>query len=412
MKGFFNDTRTIERMEQGPLGHHIALYAATLHAMGYTRLTGRRMLECVAGFNRWWKLKRISPDQLDSNYIEKYLKVRWRDALRPLTCARQALIRWLRLLCERGVIPEPVAPKLTPSEQVVQEYDNYLKKERVLSWATRRTYQPLAFQFVKSTFGCGPVKLRRLRPLDIINYVEQNAKQLSSTRAQLTRTVVRSFLQFARYRGDLTLDLGAYVPSVASWALSALPKSLPPEQVKKALVCCPRTTAVGRRDYAVLLLLARLGLRAGEVRGLTLEDIEWETGRITIRGKMNRVDQLPLPADVGSAIAAYLKRARPRTVNTRCLFLRARAPHAGFKCSGAISHIVAQALSRAGIASPRKGAHQLRHTLACEMLRQGRSLREIGEILRHRSPDTTAIYAKVDLLALRPLALPWPGGDQ
>ncbi len=412
MKGFFSDPTTIERMKQGPLGHHIAPYAATLRAAGYTRLTGRRMLECVAGFNLWWKLKRIPPDQLGSHQIETYLKVRWREAIWPCTCARPALTRWLKLLCEHGAIPEPAAPKLTPSEQVVQEYDHYLERERVLSWATRSTYQPLALEFLKSKFGRGPVELSRLRALDIIEYVQENAKRLSSTRAQLTRTVVRSFLQFARYRGDLTLDLGAYVPSVASWALSALPKSLPPEQVNKALVCCPRTTAVGRRDYAVLLLLARLGLRAGEVRGLTLEDIEWETGRITIRGKMNRVDQLPLPADVGSAIAAYLKHARPRTVNTRCLFLRARAPHAGFKVSGAISHIVAQALSRAGIASPRKGAHQLRHTLACEMLRQGRSLREIGEILRHRSPDTTAIYAKVDLLALRPLALPWPGGDR
>ena len=146
--------------------------------------------------------------------------------------------------------------------------------------------------------------------------------------------------------------------------------------------------------------------------GLTLEDIEWEYGRITIRGKMNRLDQLPLPADVGKAIAAYLKRGRPRTSNTRHVFLLAKAPWTGFKTSALVCHIVSQALTRAGIDSPRTGAHLFRHTLACEMLRQGRSLSEIGEILRHRSPDTTAIYAKVDLLALQSLALPWAGGEQ
>ena len=152
------------------------------------------------------------------------------------------------------------------------------------------------------------------------------------------RTAVRSFPQFARYRGDLALDLAAFVPAVASWSLSTLPKSLPPEQVEQALALCPRTTAVGRRAYAVLLSLARLGLRAGEVVRLTLEDIEWETSRITIRGKMNRVDQLPLPADVGKAIAAYLKHDRPRALSTRRLFVRVRAPRTGFKCSGLVAY--------------------------------------------------------------------------
>ena len=144
---------------------------------------------------------------------------------------------------------------------------------------------------------------------------------------------------------------------------------------------------------------------------VTLEDVDWENGRITIHGKMNRVDQLPLPADVGKAIAAYLKHGRPRNPDTRRLFLLARAPLTGFKSSASIAFIVKQALARARIdGPPRQGAHLLRHTLACEMLRKGRLLTEIGEILRHRSPDTTAIYAKLDMVALRPLALPWPGG--
>jgi integrase len=227
----------------------------------------------------------------------------------------------------------------------------------------------------------------------------------------LTRTALRSFFQFARLRGDLTVDLALFVPSVAKWSLSSLPRSLPSQHVEKVLGSCPRTSAVGRRAYAVLLLVARLGLRSIEVVNLTLDDIDWERSRITIRGKMNRLDQLPMPADVGQAIAAYLKHDRPR-VTTRRLFLLSRAPWAGFRTSSSIHAIVKEAFAWAGIESSRRGAHQFRHSLACEMLRRGRLLADIGEILRHRRPDTTAIYAKVDLVALQPLALAWPGGDR
>jgi integrase/recombinase XerD len=412
MNGFFKDRTTIERMTQGPVGPYMAQYAAALHTAGYTRLTGRRMLDSVAGFNRWLQRKSISPNLICSSHIQRYLQMHWRGNSWPCTCDRPALTRLLTLLRAEGVIPEPAPPICTPCERVIEEYDAYLKKERVLSETTRTTYQPLALQFLRGRFGSGAVDLSRLRAPDVIDYVQRYAKRLNSARAQSMRTAVRSFLQFARYRGDLTLDLGAFVPSVARWSLSTLPKSLPPEQVEHALTCCPRTTAVGRQAYAVLLLLARLGLRAGEVVRLTLEDIDWAAGRVTIQGKMNRVDQLPLPTDVGKAIVAYLKHARPHGLSTRRLFVKVRAPHTGFKGSGSISYIVDQALAHAGINSPRKGAHQLRHTLACKMLRQGRSLREIGEILRHRSPDTTAIYAKLDLLALRQLALPWPGGER
>ena len=412
MNKFFDDRRTIERMTEGVLGHYVSEYAEGLHANGYSWGSGRRILNSVVGFNSWLKRKRIALAQISSKHAEMFLRFRRRGVARPCTSASAALARWLKLLRAHRVIPEPVMPAPTPIEKVVEDYHNYLLKERSLSWRTRMTYLPLARQFLLSKFGSADVDLSELRATDIINYIQQCAKGLSHTRAGLMRSTVRSFLQFSRYRGDLKLDLAPHVPSIAGWSLSTLPKSLPSGQVKQALAHCPRTTAIGRRDYAILLLLARLGLRAAEVIGLTLEDIEWEYGRITIRGKMNRLDQLPLPADVGKAIAAYLKRGRPRTSNTRHVFLLAKAPWTGFKTSALVCHIVSQALTRAGIDSPRTGAHLFRHTLACEMLRQGRSLSEIGEILRHRSPDTTAIYAKVDLLALQSLALPWAGGEQ
>ena len=410
MNAFFKDIRTIERMQQGSLGCYVAQFAARLHTDGYTRQTGRVMLAIVAGFNRWLKRKHIATGQINSDQAEKYLQFRRRGTSQPYTTGRATLTRWLSLLREQGVIPEPPSPMITPIDRVIERYDNYLEKERVLSWRTRITYRPLVLQLLVSKFSSGPVDLSQLCASDVIKYVQRGAKRLSSSGMQTLAAAIRSFLQFARYQGDVTLDLAACVPSVASWSLSTLPKSLPAEAVKQALAHCPRKTAVGRRDYAILLLLARLGLRAGEVVSLTLEDVGWEASCITIRGKMNRVDQLPLPADVGEAIASYLKHDRPRSVNTRRLFVVAKAPLSGFKDSSAIYCIVKAALARAGIDSPQKGPHQFRHTLACEMLRQGRSLKEIGDILRHQSPNTTAIYAKVDLLALRPLALAWPGG--
>jgi len=204
--------------------------------------------------------------------------------------------------------------------------------------------------------------------------------------------------------------LAASVPSVADWRLSELPKFLEPEQVERLLEACNRTTPEGRRDHAVLLLLARLGLRAGEVVHMELDDIDWENGAIMVRGKSRREDRLPLPTDVGEALAAYLAEARPRCPS-RTVFLRLRAPRQGFRSSVAVCDIVRRALARAGLHPGRKGSHLLRHGLAVKMLRGGASLAEIGEILRHELPITTEIYAKVDVAALRALALPWQGGE-
>ncbi|MGH8570935.1 MAG: site-specific integrase, partial [Gammaproteobacteria bacterium] len=197
--------------------------------------------------------------------------------------------------------------------------------------------------------------------------------------------------------------------SVANWSMPSIPRAIPAESVRQLLASINRQTARGRRDYAILLTLARLGLRASEVAFLELDDLDWKGGQITVRGKRGAQAALPLPADVGEAIAAYLRRGRPRSACRR-VFLRARAPVCGFAGPSAIACVVRDALERVSVDAPTKGAHQFRHALATQMLRSGASLSEIGEILRHRSPETTTIYAKVDLDALRTLALPWPGG--
>ena len=412
MNRFFKDVRTIERMKQGPLGRYIILYGDALIAHGYRRKSCRRKLQLAADFTRWLARKKILPNRVIAQHVADFLQFRKRSGVGIQLGDRTAVIVFLKLLREQRVIKERIPqPPVTPSQKLLSEYDLYLQKERALSLATRINYIPFARQFLVSRFGRGRVDLSRLRAVDVLKFVRRTAGQLKNKRVLLMTTALRSFLRFARYRGDITLDLAACVPPVASWSLSTLPKSLPPAQVEQVLANVrQRSTAVGRRDHAILLLLARLGLRGGEVGNLVLEDIDWENSRITIRGKGDRVAHLPMPADVGKAIAVYLQNGRARVPDERRLFLRARAPLTGFKGQGSVGSVVKHALERAKIDSPRKGSHQFRHTLASTMLQNGSSLSEIGEVLRHRSPDTTAIYAKVDLLSLRSLALPWPGG--
>jgi len=219
-------------------------------------------------------------------------------------------------------------------------------------------------------------------------------------------TALRSLLGFVHVEGITDRSLATAVPSVAGWTQTGLPKALDDDQVAALLASCDQHTATGCRDLAILTVLARLGLRAGEVAALRLDDIDWRRGEITVRGKGNRHDRLPLPADVGERIVAYLRNGRPATAQGRAVFLRAQAPHRGLT-SNAVTTVVVCAGRRADLGVI--GAHRLRHSVATAMLRSGGSLTEIGQTLRHSRPLTTAIYAKVDIEALRQLARPWPG---
>ena len=222
---------------------------------------------------------------------------------------------------------------------------------------------------------------------------------------------LRSFLKYARYRGEVVLDLAAAVPIVANWSMPSIPRAISADQVHRLLVSIDRRTAIGRRDYAILLLLARLGLRSSEVVFLELDDIDWNAGTLSVRSKGGLHNEFPLSVEVGKAIAAYLQDGRPQA-SSRRVFLRAKAPVRGFQGASGVGSIVRHSLKRAGINAPTYGTHQFRHGLATEMLRQGASLSEIGDLLGHRHPQTTMIYTRVDLEALRTLALPWPGGAQ
>jgi site-specific recombinase XerD len=291
------------------------------------------------------------------------------------------------------------------------EFQQYLRQERSLTEATVINYTPVVRSFLTERFPEGAVHCQQITAGDIIEFVQRQAVLVTSKRAPLVVTALRSFLRYLFHRGILAIDLATCVPTIATWSLSKVPRFLSGEQIQKILDSCDRETAIGKRDYALLLLLARLGLRAGEIVALNLDDVDWEAGLITVCGKGKRVAQMPLSSEVGTAIAEYLSTARPQC-SSRRVFIRANAPLTGFANSIAVCSLVDKAMERAGVESEYRGSHVFRHSLATGMLNHGASLDEIGDLLRHRRPDTTRIYAKVDLASLRSIALPWPGGVQ
>lgn len=412
MKCIVNDDVILSRPLEGPLSAHIAAFAQWARGQGYARASRYRQVLLAACFSRWLGQQAISPRHVSAEHSAGYLRSR----ARRVTIHRgdaAALRQFLEFLRHKGVIPpETVAPgRRSPVEHQTQAFEAYLRNERVLADATIGYYVAFIRGFLADRFGTGRVTLSRLSADDIVRFVQRQAARLHVKRAKQLTTALRSFLHYARYRGDLALDLAAAVPPVASWSMSSIPRAIPADAVRQLLASISRRTAVGRRDYAILLVLARLGLRASELVRLELDDIDWNGGHVSVRGKGGYRTALPLPADVGAAIAAYLRHGRPPST-CRQVFLRARAPIAGFRGPSAVASVVRDALVRAGVSAPTQGAHQFRHGLATQMLRHGASLTEIGEVLRHRSPETTKIYTKVDLEALRTLALPWPGGGR
>lgn len=406
---FFKQPAVVRRHRAGPLGSYIDSFAKRLREKGYAHFTVRHQIRVITKLGKWLARRKVLASELNSEKAEEFAAHRRRyGRLREGDVA--TLKQFLQHLTDIGAISSPTRKvNEGPIDQIEQGFREYLEQQRALEPTTVKRYLQFARRFLSERFGKNPIKLSRLTGRDITAYVSRYAYDYSSGTAKLMVTALRNLFRFLRMQGEISTDLAACVPTVANWRSTTLPNSVEPEEVKKLLRSCDRRTSDGRRDYAVLLLLARLGLRAGEVAALTLDDINWDTGELTIRGKRNRQDRLPLPSDVGKALAAYLKNGRP-TSSSRRLFIRSKAPLTGFADGSAVSTIVRRAFARAGIYPPHRGAHILRHSLATMMLRKGASLREIGEVLRHQHPDTTTIYAKVDLASLRTIARPWLGG--
>jgi site-specific recombinase XerD len=341
--------------------------------------------------------------------VAKFLGWRWRRVVYRSgdKCTLALLLQHLRQL---DVIPPQTAPPLTPVDVIERAYGQYLRQERGFMSGSVGQYLTVARRFLWHRFRDGKIQLQELNTKDVSDFILKDAGIRGRRSAQLMTSVLRSFLNYLFQEGKTTTNLATAIPATAGGRLSELPRYLEAPEVEKLLRSCDRRQKVGRRDYAVLVLLARLGLRASEVANLELDDIDWETAEVVIRGKGNRMDRMPLLQEVGKAVADYLKRGRPYC-STRRVFVHCKAPYAGFSSPpNAISNIVKRALGRAGLNPQNHGAHLLRHSLATKLLRKGASLTQIGQVLRHQQTQTTEIYAKVDVNALRALVQPWPGG--
>lgn len=390
----------------GPIATYIDRFAEFLAGEGYVPATIKTQCLLTADLSRWLKRRRLSLAKLDEARLAQFDADHRRSMRRGDASTGHQLLAFLRGL---GVIPAlPQTIDRTALDRLTRDYERFLSSERGLAHTTVMGYLPIVRRFLTEHFGGQALRLQDLRPRDLHRFILRQARRVSRTHAGTTVTALRSFLRFLRQRGAIKTDLASALFGVARWRLSHLPKSLPPEQVERLLRCCDRRTPCGQRDYAILMLLARLGLRGGEVLAMTLDDLDWGRGEITVRGKGQRLERLPLPKDVGEALVRYLRHVRP-ACSTRTVFIRMNAPWHGLRLS-AICCVVRRALKRAGLNPDFKGAHLLRHSLATTMLRRGASLTEIGQLLRHRQPTTTQIYAKVDIKALRHIALPWMGG--
>jgi site-specific recombinase XerD len=397
--------KAVSKLRWGPLGQHIATFVAALTETGYARESVQKQLRLLSQLGRWMQRTRRAVTDLDQINSQVFLAAYGRR--RRLKRGDRATLRHLiEHLQDQGVITVRIAvpENEQPFTKLERRYENHLLKERGLAAVTVRGYIRLVHQFLLRCCGERPLALKKLKAWEVSNFIVQYTGCKSPTSSQSMVKALRSFFRFLTQEGETQIDLATCIPSVPCRKQARLPKYISDNEVEKLLAACDRSTPVGRRDYAVLLLLARLGLRAGEVAGLHLEDVDWRSGEIRVLGKGVR-DRLPLIAEVGEALATYL-RNRPCS-SSRNVFLCINAPCRHFR-SSTVSKVVRRALSRAGLKPPHTGAHLLRHSLATNLLRKGASMAEIAELLRHRSSGTTEIYAKVDSLSLRTLAQPWP----
>ena len=337
---------------EGPLSAQIERFARWAREEGYAFPTRRRKVMLAACFSRWLGQQAVSIRRVSSAHAARYLRSRAHHVKIQSEDAG-TLRQFLDFLRRQAVVPAKKIPppQLTPVEQALHAFERYLRDERMLAEVTIIYYVSFVRGFLAHRFGDGPVRLSRLCAGDVVRFVQRQAPRLHLKRAKLLTTALRSFLHYARYRGEVTCDLAAAVPTVANWSMSSIPRAILADAVRRLLASINRRTAMGRRDYAILLLLARLGLRAGEVVRLKLEDIDWHAGSITVQGKGDQRSALPLPADVGSAIAAYLRRGRPRC-RSRHVFLRTIAPIRGLRGPATIACVVERNLARAGIQAP------------------------------------------------------------
>ncbi|HUK81924.1 MAG TPA: site-specific integrase [Verrucomicrobiae bacterium] len=392
----------------GPLAPFAEGFLHSLLEVGYTQDSAASQLQLIAHLSRWLVAEGLDVHSLHQNDLERFFHVRHRAGYTH-NVSLKAMLPMLTYLRTQGISLSLSTINSGPVDDAIGSYRHYLVHERGLAQLTVRRYTNAVRPFLRNELSTDATKINweSLNAARVTAFVVARTPSQSRSVARTTVTALRSFLGYLYANGLIKQQLTAAVPAVAGWRLAALPKSLQPREVQALLATCDRRTRMGLRDFAVLTMLVRLGLRASELAGLRLDDIDWRAGSILIRGKGNQIEPLPCPQDVGEAVVAYLRRGRPASAADRSVFVRIRAPHRALSGIG-VSGIVVAAARRAGLGEIR--AHRLRHTVATQLLRAGSSLPEIGQLLRHRHISTTAVYAKVDRDALRSIARPWPGG--
>jgi site-specific recombinase XerD len=405
MEHYFRSAATRQRLRVGPLRSYLDTFAQHLSENRYAFDTGRGKLRSVSRLSQWMDRRGLQAHDLNEQVLKRFLADRRRQG-RLRRTDRQAVGCFLEHLRQTGVL-EPSLPPCVDDRPLERDFERYLLHERGLATATIANYLWVSRTFLTTHFNKEMVDPQQLRPSDVIRFVQRLAQSQPPSSAKFAITGLRAFLRFLYVQGRTATNLTSSVPTIPHWKVTVLPKTLKVHEIESLLRSCDQTTMVGKRDYAVLCLLARLGLRAGEVVAMILDDIDWRAGELTVRGKGRTRERLPLLVEVGQALAAYLREARPSCVS-RHLFVTTRAPFHELAGPTTIGSIVRRALRRAGLNPPRRGAHLLRHSLATTLLQRGASLQEIGDVLRHRHLATTQIYAKVDIAALQTLVQPWP----
>lgn len=407
---FYPNPVVVQRLQAGPLSAHIDTFAQQLFDEGYALWTVKYAIRLLADLTTWMQQQGLTITDLAEQPVNTFFQNRYQTR-RPHRDDGAILKKLLEHLRMARIISSPVKAMGEPADfSIVQLFRQYLVCQRNLAPSTIHHYLDTVVRFLNQRFGIMSPNLEALCAQDVTDFMLQQARRYSTGQTQLIASGLRSFFRFLLQQALITNDLAQCVPTPARRRLSTLPKFINADDIERLLQSIDQTSSDGLRNYAILQLLARLGLRANEVATLALNDLDWEAGEIIVRGKGGRYDRLPLPYDVGQAIANYLHDGRP-SCSTRRVFVRQRAPRRGFANGEAVGTIVRRALARAGLNPAHKGAHLLRHSLATRLLRNGASLTEIGELLRHRDLNTTQIYAKVDEFSLSKLALPWPGGE-
>jgi integrase/recombinase XerD len=392
---------------------HAETFIASLRASGYADCKLRDKWRITLHFVNWTQTKQISATKVSESDVIEHLQSTGQPSKERLAFKRALLRGFLQHLRNEGVVPEPQRPNVdTPAKQLEQDYAAYLRDERGLSFRSLLVYVPLVRLFLADReTKSSEIGLEDLTATAVRTFLLDWSRDRSGEYARLLAVALRSFFHFLFLRGKTQADLSLAITTVRKTRGAATHAFLSPAEIERVLSALDPTTPTGCRDHAILFLLARLGLRAGEVVALELDDISWRTGELVVRGKGRVRDRLPLLEDVGAALALYIESARGSS-ECRRVFLRRIAPRVGLAGPAAIGSIVRQALVRAGVhRPPHLAAHLLRHSLATQMLRRGASLPEISEVLRHRSIETTEIYAKVAFESLREVARPWPGEE-